>query len=146
MHTANHKDHPMDLSRNTCSRELAEEMARLGVCQTEPELYWNAEVKEHRRECLDGTIPMLERIEEVSWNLMHFPIHRQKYKAIVSPALVRMMEELPFGTPSVGHSPNEHGEVIWFVILGYDATKIFTDKHLPNACAKALIAIKKGTV
>ena len=115
----------MNLSTNTCSRELAEEMARLGICQTEPEM-WH---------CKSGT--------------RNWVGDQPKYaglicESIVAPALARMMEELPLEWYVRRLINVIVGDV--YVVSGYGVNYQVSDKNLPNACAKALIAIKKGTV
>ena len=103
------------------SREICEEMARLGICQDEPELFY--------MNCQDDI--------NKSWILVK---GNPYVEHIIAPTLPRMMEELPDflevykGLDGVWHCFTDRPKMFFDV----------TDKHLPNAVAKALIEVKKG--
>lgn len=108
----------MNYEKLTCSRELAQRMAELGICQDAPELFWywcHAE-KSYKLwpDSTDGN-------------------------DIIAPTLPRMMEEILDKVINLHIAWNdEYG--VWF-----DSNEIFTDAHLPNAIAKILIALAEQT-
>jgi len=100
-------------------------MASLGICQDVSELYWCCEKNNHKR----------------GWELA-FSYNKDSdiVLFIIAPILHRMMDELPEGiriTPCGGY---------WLIhkMLEFDGEKCLAiDRHLPNAIAKALIALKE---
>ena len=112
----------MDYSKLVPSRELCEEMQRLNICQSEPELYW------------------LKHPIDDAWDLFTGnPIQEHK---CIAPTLSRMMEEFPSGF--MLSKCQIKGE--WCVErLTIDELTRFIEytDTLPNAVAKALIAFKK---
>lgn len=123
----------MDYSKSVPSRELCEEMAELRICNDdEPELVWVFD------DYMDGdghakNIWILETFEDVE----------QEGVLIHAPTLARMMEELPHRKHEIVIGRNSSDEW-WIGVDDICAQKdLFHDKHLPNAVAKALIAIKK---
>lgn len=106
------------------SREICEELEKAGICQDEPKLFYVnfGIVKEYPE----------FRIEENSHGFID---------SIIAPTIPRMMDELP------DESNIYRCGSYWFVDTFYCCAEIEMeekDKHLPNAVAKALLAIKKG--
>lgn len=115
----------MNYEKLVPSRELCEEMARLGICQDAPELFWR-----HRVNKKAG-------IDEWSVvNIICNDEHNVEY--IIAPTLSRMMDWLP-----QYYSVARYGDS-WCVDKDNDSPAVSHDPHLPNAVARALIAIKKG--
>jgi len=127
----------MQYEKLTCSRELAEKMAQLGICQDEPELYW------HRAfgvECGFGW-KVFEKTDSYNHSIQGF----------IAPTLPRMMAELPFYCDifPFGEDSLSKTKDMWCVKAATREPSHFwevtaEDKHLPNAVAKALISIKEG--
>lgn len=122
----------MNLQSLTCSRELAQRMAELGICQDGAELWWSRyqlgvwkvideKDKEWEEETFKGT-------EACSY--------------IIAPTLPRMMEELP-DFWHIYRVVDIDKKQTWY-IEDNDNEFEFSDKNLLNAVAKALIAIAEG--
>lgn len=112
----------MDYSKIVPSRELCEEIARLGICQDNPELWW--------------TKPRIIDNREKEFRLCK---DNDGYEfAVVAPTLYRIMEEFKIlVSPENGQIDAIISSVILYWLNGEG------EKHLPNALAKALIAIRK---
>ena len=113
----------MNYTQLAPSRELCEELARLGICQDEPELYWTT---------IDTRVSY--SVSDHKWG------HN-----IIAPTLPMLMSELPCGYSSGRGFPPcsaEETNIIW----ESNGEAFCWDKHLPDAIARALIAIKKGNV
>lgn len=118
----------MDYSKLVPSRELCEGMARLGICQDKPELYWSNYYFDEK----------FSKLRPGDWEIVTEDNVGDMKKAFIAPALARMMEELP-ELCKVYHKQ----EKMW-VVSPDMCIDPFRDKHLPNSVAKALVAINKG--
>lgn len=108
------------------SRELCEELARLGICQDGAKLYWNPLFYG------DGSISSYELSLNISTG-----------DSIIAPTLPRMLEELPYrGRRGYQLGRNSSGE--WYV-CDDNAEEFIVHADTPsNAIAKALIAVKEA--
>lgn len=129
----------------TCSRELAERMAELGICQDGAELWWTICMR-------NGDLQVTE----------------MKHRGIfIAPTLSRMMEELP---PSIKRKKPDGSDYYIYVQIDKHPDQRFSefgrrfrvryrptfnpemsnfhndeqhDDYVPNALAKALIKLKE---
>ena len=114
----------MDYSKLVPSRELCHRMQELGICQDDPELWY----------CKSGQYYHLGTLNQ----------HNSE-KDIIAPTLSRMIEGLPDNT-HVSKIGFVCGEKHWRIMNPSLKMIQFDDNSLPNAIAKALIAIKESHV
>ena len=107
------------------SRELCEELARLGICQDGAELWW-----------IEQPFPRLWEVSPYE----HMP--SDDIPPLIAPTLNRMMNQLPDFVAVYAW------EGYWIIADcngTSDVHKIISqDKQLPNAVARALIAFKEA--
>lgn len=125
----------MDFESLVPDRELCERLRDAGICQDEPELWWfNAST---RTDALrDKKFNRWEVMStETGWEKAFM---NGKMDKCIAPTLPMMMEELE---PEMSVT-KDNG--YWKVICeGYKFFNMWTDKHLPNAVALALLKIAK---
>ena len=113
------------------SREICEELAKAGICQDDEGLFWS-------NYQYDEDIGDYVFAEEY-WRVIQY--YKTRFSSdIIAPTLPRMMDQLPDCLEVY-----KGLDGVWHCFM--DRPKMFfdvTDKHLPNAVAKALLAIKKG--
>lgn len=114
----------MDWTKMTCSRELAQRMAELGICQDGAELIWHE---------LNGEIVLKEVFDKYKYA-----------KFTVAPTLHRMIEELPVSFILRNHIVDGYwvdSDGDWGVRKALH--NCLPDKNICNALAKALIALEE---
>jgi len=109
-------------SPNVPSIELCREMQTLNICQDKPSAWF------------DRCTNQVTYIESK---------YASGYKEIIAPTVVEMMEALP-GRVEVSKELMAEHEWCWMVYCNNKGV-LSEDKLLPNALAKALIAIKNGS-
>lgn len=116
----------MNLKSLTCSRELAQRMTELGICQDRAELFYYIPTQSYKWKLA------------VLRDLRH---RKPNNRGIVAPTLPRMTNELP-NQWSVGYEHLEDGTRVAMVLNDKgDVVSDGSDDEVGNAVAKALIAI-----